>query len=224
MRSATDGAPVSMSHTRGARSLPIAVSHIRRASFTAILLLAGFYHAEARSCVSDEVRRTSTGAEVVIDNDCDQPITWAMCIHVSERQFTDFPRGVTAPGGISRYSVWMTQGSGLDYEYNYRFGRNVPVAAPNTCEPATDSGVLQQQPRPATSYENEGRKQLPQGAERRNEIDSSQARPTTSDSSSSRVQRVDLDAIYERCIQRPDVVACVDQELDRAREAGMIVE
>lgn len=101
----------------------------------AIVLLAGLasaYSTGASACVSDRVLGNGTSSPtIVITNRCSEAITWSMCINTTGRSFRDYPRGVTAPGGISRYGLWLNPGERFRYRYNYAGGYDASVRQPS---------------------------------------------------------------------------------------------
>ena len=74
----------------------------------------------AFACVSNQVEDgESQNPSILVINRCAQPIAWALCVNVSSRAFRDTPTGFTAPGGVSRYRLWLREGDSFRYNLNY---------------------------------------------------------------------------------------------------------
>lgn len=84
----------------------------------------------AVDCVSDSFRPTSDGSVISITNECDEIITWQLCVNVSGRQFNDTATGVTAPNRTSTYKIW-DKNKRVNYRYNWKRGNRVPVQHPS---------------------------------------------------------------------------------------------
>jgi hypothetical protein len=96
---------------------------------TVVSLFASCLPAAAQSCIS---HRTE-GQTIILQNTCNEFVSWSMCLNVADRSFKDYPVGVIAPRGYSQYGVYSN--AGFSYKYNWCKGASCQPAQP-TCTPA----------------------------------------------------------------------------------------
>jgi hypothetical protein len=81
--------------------------------------------AMSQNCISHRIE----GRTIILQNTCNQYVSWSMCLNVADRSFKDYPAGVIAPHGYSQYGVFSN--AAFSYHFNQCVGKGCHPAAPS---------------------------------------------------------------------------------------------
>jgi hypothetical protein len=108
----------------------------RRAfSLIAILVLAGSQGAFA-ACVAARIE--GKNERIILQNNCDKYVSWALCVRISERSFDDYPVGVVAPKGISEYGLFVSHDARVSVKMDQCDVKGCKVIQPRCVDPPPD--------------------------------------------------------------------------------------
>jgi hypothetical protein len=101
------------------------------------LVVAAPAPAVSQGCINHRIE----GTTIVLQNTCNQYVSWSMCLNVADRTFKDYPAGIIAPHGYSQYGVFSN--AAFSYHFNQCVGKGCHPAQP-TCNPVPQHTQQQQ--------------------------------------------------------------------------------
>jgi hypothetical protein len=103
----------------------------KAATVFSTLLVTSTLPSAAQACITPRVE----GTTVILQNSCNQYVSWALCIRVSGRQFDDYPVGSIAPKGSSQYGLFVDPKVPFSAELAWCEGKGCKVIQPRCSEP-----------------------------------------------------------------------------------------
>lgn len=99
--------------------------------FSILLVTSTAVPSAAQACITRRVE----GTTIVLINTCGQYVSWAMCVRVSGRGFDDYPVGVVAPKGSSRYGLYIDANVAFTSEVAWCRGKGCKLIQPRCSDP-----------------------------------------------------------------------------------------